>query len=157
MAVLGIASGSHGQMRSVAFRREREATWQELENLIAETDKNGLRSLSADQLARLPHLYPATLSSLSVARSISLDQALTTYLESLVGRAYFVVYGTRQPLRKQMADFFAWKLPSTIRAAKWHILIAFIVTIAGTAAAFQLTLNDMDYYYAFAGVNQQRR
>ncbi len=146
-----------GQMRSVEFRREREATWQELEALIAAADKSGLRSLTADQLARLPHLYRATLSSLSVARSISLDRALTEYLENLVGRAYFVVYGTRQALKKQMADFFLWKLPSTIRRAKWHILIATIVTLAGAIAAFQLTLHDMDYYYAFVGDMAQGR
>ena len=71
---------SGGQMRSVEFRREREATWNELEGLITAADKRGLRSLSAEERARLPHLYRATLSSLSVARSISLDQALTTYL-----------------------------------------------------------------------------
>jgi uncharacterized membrane protein SpoIIM required for sporulation len=146
-----------GMMRSVEFRREREATWNELEALIALADKNGLRSLSADQLARLPHLYRATLSSLSVARSISLDQALVHYLENLVGRAYFVVYGTRQAMRRQIADFFAWKLPSTIRAAKWHILVAFVVMAAGGLAAFKLTLGDMDYYYAFVGEMAQGR
>lgn len=146
-----------GQMRSVEFRREREATWAELEALITAADKNGLRSLTADQLARLPHLYRATLSSLSVARSISLDRALTEYLENLVGRAYFVVYGTRQALRRQLADFFLWKWPSTIRKAKWHILIAFVVTLAGAVAAFQLTLADMDYYYAFVGDMAQGR
>lgn len=146
-----------GEIRSVAFRREREATWSELESLISAADNNGLRSLTADQLARLPHLYRATLSSLSVARSISLDQALTTYLENLVGRAYFVVYGTRQALRRQMADFFLWKLPSTVRKAKWHLLVALIVTGAGFLAAFQLTLADMDHYYAFVGEMAQGR
>ncbi|HLL23876.1 MAG TPA: stage II sporulation protein M [Kofleriaceae bacterium] len=144
-------------MRSVEFRREREATWSELESLIAAADANGLRSLTADQLARLPHLYRATLSSLSVARSISLDRALTEYLENLVGRAYFVVYGTRQPLRKQLARFFLWRWPSTVRRAKWHILVAFVVTLAGGFAAFQLTLGDMDYYYAFVGDMAQGR
>jgi uncharacterized membrane protein SpoIIM required for sporulation len=146
-----------GVMRSVEFRREREVTWNELEALILAADKSGLRSLTADQLARLPHLYRATLSSLSVARSISLDRALTEYLENLVGRAYFVVYGTRQALRRQLADFFLWKWPSTIRKAKWHILVAFIVTVAGAIAAFQLTLGDMDYYYAFVGDMAQGR
>ena len=145
------------KMRSVEFRKERENTWRELEDLIADADKRGLRTLSAEQLARLPHLYRATLSSLSVARSISLDRALTEYLENLVGRAYFVVYGTRQHLRRQLADFFLWKLPSTIRKAKWHILFATIVTAAATIAAYKLTLHDMDYYYAFAGDMAQGR
>lgn len=144
-------------MRSVEFRREREATWRELEELIAEADKRGLRALSAEQLARLPHLYRATLSSLSVARSISLDKALVHYLENLVGRAYFVVYGTRQALRRQLADFFGWRLPATIRAARWHIAVAAIVTIAGALAAYQLTSRDMDFYYTFVGDMAQGR
>ena len=152
-----VAAYKPGTMRSVEFRREREQTWNELEALIEAADKRGLRSLGAEQLARLPHLYRATLSSLSVARSISLDRALVESLENLVGRAYFVVYGTRQALKKQIADFFAWKLPSTIRKAKWHILVAVIVTIAGAIAAFKLTLSDMDYYYAFVGDMAQGR
>lgn len=145
------------QMRSVEFRKEREATWQALEDLIATADKRGLRTLSAEQLARLPHLYRATLSSLSVARSISLDRALTEYLENLVGRAYFVVYGTREHLRRQVADFVRWTLPSTIRRARWHLLAAAVVTIAAAVAAFQLTAADMDYYYVFAGDMAQGR
>ena len=105
-------------MRSVEFRREREATWRELEALIAEADRRGLRRLTAEQLARLPHLYRATLSSLSVARSISLDRALTEYLENLVRRAYFVVYGTREAVGRQLVDFFAYRLPSAVRRAR---------------------------------------
>ena len=144
-------------MKSVEFRRERESTWHELEAMIQFADYKGLRKLGADQLARLPHLYRATLSSLSVARTISLDKALVGYLESLVGRAYFVVYGTRQRLRRQLADFFLWKLPSTIRKAKWHILVAFIITVAGTVAAYSLTRGDADYYYSFVGDMAQGR
>lgn len=145
------------QMRSVEFRREREATWKALEETLATADKRGLRTLSADQLARLPHLYRATLSSLSVARSISLDRALTDYLENLVGRAYFVVYGTRQHLLRQLADFVRWKLPSTVRRAKWHLLVAALVTIAAAIAAYQLTTADTDYYDTFAGEMAQGR
>jgi uncharacterized membrane protein SpoIIM required for sporulation len=144
-------------MKSVAFRRERETTWNELEAIIAFADDKGLRALGADALARLPHLYRATLSSLSVARSISLDRALVDYLESLVGRAYFVVYGTRQHVGRQLADFFAWKLPATVRRAKWHILVALVITIAGVVAAYSLTKHDADYYYSFVGDSAEGR
>ncbi|HEX4450262.1 MAG TPA: stage II sporulation protein M [Kofleriaceae bacterium] len=138
-------------MKSVEFRREREVTWNELEAIIAFADDKGLRALGADALARLPHLYRATLSSLSVARSISLDRALVEYLESLVGRAYFVVYGTRQHVRRQLADFFLWRLPSTVRRAKWHIIVSLLITIAGAVASYSLTKHDADYYYSFVG------
>jgi uncharacterized membrane protein SpoIIM required for sporulation len=152
-----MAIATAAPMRSVEFRREREATWVELERLITAADKRGLRSLGADELARLPHLYRATLSSLSVARSISLDRALTEYLENLVGRAYFVVYGTRQHLRRQLADFFGWRLPAAVRRAKWHILIAALITIAGAVAAYALVRSDSDYYYTFVGDMAQDR
>ncbi len=144
-------------MKSVEFRRERESTWNELEARSPCADDKGLRKLGADALARLPHLYRATLSSLSVARSISLDRALVEYLESLVGRAYFVVYGTRQHMRRQLTDFFLWKLPSTIRKANWHILVAFVITVVGVVAAYALTRSDADYYYSFVGDMAQGR
>ncbi|HUJ63551.1 MAG TPA: stage II sporulation protein M [Kofleriaceae bacterium] len=138
-------------MKSVEFRRERQATWDELEHMLRLADSKGLRALGADQLARLPHLYRATLSSLSVARSISLDRALVEYLESLVGRAYFVVYGTRQHVWRQIGEFLTFRLPDTVRRAKWHILIALVVGAAGTIAAYSLTRSDSDYYYSFVG------
>lgn len=144
-------------MKSVEFRREREGTWHELEAMIKFADDKGLRALGADALARLPHLYRATLSSLSVARAISLDRALVEYLESLVGRAYFVVYGTRQHVSRQLLDFLLWKLPSTIRRAKWHILVAFVITVAGAVAAYSLTSHDAEYYYSFVGDMAQGR
>ena len=143
--------------RSVAFRREREATWRALEDLIAAADRGGVRALTSDQLARLPHLYRATLSSLSVARSISLDQALTAYLENLCGRAYFVVYGARQPLARQLATILGEVVPRTLRAARWHLALAAAAMVIAAIAAFVLTRRDLDYYYAFVGDMAQDR
>jgi uncharacterized membrane protein SpoIIM required for sporulation len=144
-------------MRSVSFRREREASWAELEDLIALADRHGVRSLTASQMARLPHLYRATLSSLSVARSISLDQAVVQYLESLVGRAYFVVYGTRQSLRSQLWDFLAWRWPQAVRD-RWRALSLSIVLMGvGGVVAFLMTRDNMDYYYTFVGDMAQGR
>ncbi len=150
-----IASGR--ELRSVQFRRERESSWFELEQLIEQADKRGLRALTAEELARLPHLYRATLSSLSVARSISLDRALTEYLENLVARAYFVVYGTRESMRRQLRGFFLEQWPRAIRASRWHFAIAALVMTAAALAAYQLTIGDMDYYYVFAGDMAQGR
>ena len=55
-------------LKSLEFRREREAAWVELESLIEQVSKRGMRSLSADEAARLPMLYRSALSALSVAR-----------------------------------------------------------------------------------------
>ncbi len=144
-------------LRSVLFRREREATWRELEELIARADKGGLRALSAAELARLPHLYRATLASLSVARSISLDQALTRYLENLIGRAYFVTYGSRAPLFAQLRQFLVHGWPAAVRR-RWRALaLSALIMILGGITAYVLTRGDLDYYYSFVGGMAQDR
>jgi uncharacterized membrane protein SpoIIM required for sporulation len=157
MSIFPAGAVGHHPMRSVEFRREREAGWQELEDLIALADKDGLRSLSAGQLARLPHLYRATLSSLSVARSISLDQALVQYLESLVGRAYFVVYGTRQHVFSQVWEYLTWRWPAAIRRRWKPILVSVVIMSLGAVVAFLMTRENMDYYYTFIGEMAQGR
>ena len=88
------------RLKSTEFRKEREASWRELERLVDRCERKGIRSLEAAELARLPVLYRATVSSLSVARAISLDRNLVEYLEALSTRAYSSVYGVRRGLRE---------------------------------------------------------
>jgi len=136
-------------LKSVEFRRERQASWVELEVLVDQVSKRGTRSLSAEDAARLPMLYRGTLSALSVARAISLDQNVLAYLESLCGRAYFAVYGTKVPLWISLRTFFWSWLPRAMRSIRWPLLLAAAFMAAGGLAGFFLTLDDMDRYYAF--------
>lgn len=135
--------------RSVQFRREREATWSQLEALLVRVHAKGLDGLTAEELTSLPHLYRATLSSLSVARAISLDRALTDYLESLVARAYVVVYGSRERARTRIWDFVRWRFPTAVRAARWHLVLSLLFTLAGVVVAFAMVRADSDNYYLF--------
>ena len=83
-------------LKSQRFRAEREADWRRLETLLTKAEKRlGAQACSDEELLEMPVLYRQALSSLSVARSISLDQSLIDYLESLCTRAYFFVYGAR--------------------------------------------------------------
>jgi len=136
-------------LKSFEFRRERESTWTELEALLEQVNKRGIKSLSAAQLARLPHLYRATLSSLSVARSISLDRNVVDYLEHLAARAYFTVYGTKRRLRESLAEFFTWRFPAAVRAHRWHIAAAGFVLLIGVLAGYLITLGNPDRFYTF--------
>lgn len=136
-------------LKSYEFRREREASWRELEDLINRVEKNGVKALSAEQLSRLPILYRATLSSLSVARSISLDRNVVDYLESLCGRAYFCVYGTRRQLRDATRDFFGHQFPAAVRRHKWAVLVAAFFMFLGAMTAFLITLDNQDRFYTF--------
>src|SRR5262249_13379010 len=107
-------------LKSSEFRRTREAGWRDLERLIDAAEKRGVRALAPDDLQRLPLLYRAALSSLSVARAIALDRNLLLYLENLSLRAFFVVYGPRSALLEGAMHFLRTDFPAAVRAARLH-------------------------------------
>jgi len=138
-------------LKSAAFRAEREGTWRELEALVDAAERRGVAALAAHDVLRLPALYRGALSSLSVARAISLDRNVVEYLESLAARAYLVVHGTRRHLRQAIADFALRRFPAAVRALRWHLLAAFGLLAAGAATGLALTLSDPERFYAFVG------
>jgi len=137
------------ELRSVVFRRERERTFRELEQLVARYEKGGPRALSVDEVAGLPVLYRAVVSSLSVARAISLDQNLIEYLEHLTARAYVCVYGAKRPPLELIRRFFASGFPRTVRAIRIHLALAAIFLFGGAITAFLLVRDDPELYYSF--------
>ncbi|MEZ4467900.1 MAG: stage II sporulation protein M [bacterium] len=140
---------SDGELRSVQFRREREAAWRELETLVTAVERRGMRALDAADARRLAMLYRGTLSALSVARAISLDRNLVEWLEALCGRAYLCVYSSKRNGGAALAEFFLSWFPQQMRRLRWHLLLAFVFMAAGGLAGFLLTLADMDLFYSF--------
>ena len=136
-------------LKSAAFRAEREASWRELEALVGRVEQGGLAALEPRELARLPALYRAALSSLSVARAISLDRNVLDYLEALSGRAYLAVYGTRRHLREALADFFVRRFPRAVRGHAPHLALAAAILLLGAATGWALTARDAERFYAF--------
>ena len=137
------------KLRSFQFRKERERHWAELEALLEQVDRRGLTGLSADDLHQLPGLYRGALSSLSVARSISLDRNLLNYLEALCARAYVVVYGAKRRLRSLLWGFLTRTFPVELRGMAWELLAAIGLLLLGNAAGFLLTLSEPDRFYSF--------
>jgi len=134
---------------SVQFRRERQDAWKELEGLVDACEKRGIRGLPAAQIARLPVLYRAALSSLGVARSSVLDQGLRQYLESLVARAYLVVYAPKRSLREVVLPFLTAGFPAAVRSIRWHVAASAGVLLLGFAIAFAMVGRDLVDYDLF--------
>ncbi len=138
-----------GLPKSYAFRREREQVWRDLERLVTKAEKQGIRALDVEEIYRLPTLYRATLSSLSVARGISLDRNLLVHLERLSGRAYLSVYGARGNFVDAVAGFLWRDFPAAVRASAWHLLGAGGVLLLGVLAGLFLTLDQPAWFYTF--------
>ncbi|QEL26455.1 stage II sporulation protein M [Bosea sp. F3-2] len=133
-------------MRSAEFRRSREVAWRTLDNLVSRVERKGLSRLSAEELRELPLLYRTAASSLSVARSIALDRNLILYLEGLVLRAFFVVYGPRTGIMEALAGFLKRGFPAAVRKAGWHILLATLAIAAGVIIGFMLVLPNENWF-----------
>lgn len=140
---------SESDLRSLRFRREREASWRALEETITLVEKKGPKALSAQAALALAQNYRAAISSLSVARAISLDLNTRLYLEALCARAFLIVHGVREPLPALVARFLGEDLPAAIRAASRHILLAAFILGLGAVTAYILTINDMEWFSAF--------
>lgn len=136
-------------LKSWRFRAEREADWRRLEALLGKAEGGGAGRLRRDELLELPLLYRQALSSLSVARSISLDQSLVGYLESLCTRAYFIVYGTRTRLPERVARFFLRDWPAAMRSLWRETLVSFVISAVATVIAYVLVRRDADWFYSF--------
>jgi uncharacterized membrane protein SpoIIM required for sporulation len=136
-------------LKSFQFRREREASWRELEEILRKMERRSARALTPQELMRLPTLYRAVLSSLSVARSISLDQGLLAYLENLANRTYFQIYGPRTTLLRVVIDFAMRGFPQAVRSLRWHIALAAFLIALGGFVGYRLYAADTDWYYTF--------
>lgn len=137
------------QLKSRRFREEREADWRRLERLLTRVEGRSASKLSAAELLEAPVLYRQALSSLSVARAISLDQGLIAYLESLCARAYFVVYGPRTSLWARMGRFFGQDWPQAVRGLWRETLAATAIGLLGVVVAMALIAQDADWFNAF--------
>lgn len=135
-------------LRSDRFRLEREADWKRLEAIVARLEKGRLRKVSDEDMLALPGLYRTVASSLSIARETSLDAAALAYLESLVQRAWFVVYGPRSSLWVWIRRFLGGGWSAAVRAIGLDVLIALAVMVAGAAVGWLLASTDTEWYYS---------
>lgn len=145
-------------LRSDRFRLEREGDWRRLEAIVARMERGGLRRIADDDLIALPALYRTAASSLSVARETSLDAATLAYLEALVQRAWFQVYGPRYGFVCWLRGFFLGGWSRAVRALWLDICIALFVMVAGTIVGWLLVAEDEAWYYRLfpAGIGEAR-
>jgi uncharacterized membrane protein SpoIIM required for sporulation len=139
----------NANLKSLRFRQEREADWSELERLVNTYERSGVKGLSDEEMLRAPVLYRSTLSALSVARSTSLDRAVTDYLESLCARGYFFIYGSRATLFEKLTSFFRTDWPLAVHTLWRETAISSALLMVGVVMAFALYAQSTEWYYAF--------
>ncbi|MFZ9394430.1 MAG: stage II sporulation protein M [Erythrobacter sp.] len=135
-------------LRSDRFRLEREAEWLRLDDIVTQMERGSLRRISDEDLLALPALYRTAASSLAVARETSLDAATLGYLEALVQRGWFQVYGPRTGLWGWLRNFVLGGWSSAVREIWLDLCIALAVMVTGALAGWMLVARDSDWFYA---------
>lgn len=136
-------------IRSLRFRKEREAGWKKLEKLLGQVERHGLPNLSFAEADQLAVLYRQAVNSLSLAREISLDKALLDYLDNLCARSYLTVYAPRESVRGLFFRFVRAGGPQAIRRSWVVILVSGLLMAIGAFVGYWLTISDPSWYYAF--------
>jgi uncharacterized membrane protein SpoIIM required for sporulation len=134
-------------LRSDRFRLAREAEWQRLDDILTALEKGRMARIADEDLLALPALYRTAASSLSVARETSLDAAALRYLESLVQRAWFQIYGPRQGFVRWLRGYLGGGWSAAVRGIGKDVLIALAVMVLGTAAGWLLCAGNPDWFY----------
>lgn len=137
------------QLRSARFRLEREPSWRQLEKLVARAEHGGIASFSYNEARDLATTYRQAMNSLSVARDISLDLALLTYLEQLCARAYLVVYAPQESIRGLIARLFTHGIPCAVRRSALPLAVGFLAMWLGAVAGYLLSVQDPGWYFTF--------
>lgn len=137
------------ELKSHSFRKKREDSWKALEKLLYQIEKRGMKSLDHKEITDLPVLYRSTLSSLSVARSTSLDQNLVAYLESLCARAYYIIYGSQTRLSKRISAFFRYDWPEAAKTMWRETVASGLIMLLGAIVGYVLVMNNADWFYSF--------
>lgn len=137
------------QIRSARFRAEREAGWKRLDELVRRAEKRGAKSLGYEEALELASLYRQAMNALSVARAISMDKALLTYLDALCARAYLVVYAPQESLGGLFARLMTRGIPQAVRRSGPALLIGFLAMALGGVLGAVLYDLDRSWFYTF--------
>lgn len=111
----------------------REQSWKQLEALLKQVERRGLRSLQASEIQTLASLYRSVAADLARARTHQVGDLIVRNLQSLATRSYSQIYqGSRQQEWRAIREFYLWGFPAAVQQARGYIALA--VFLFGLAA-----------------------
>jgi uncharacterized membrane protein SpoIIM required for sporulation len=124
-------------MRAQEFVNRRRPEWERLEALLGAAGGRGLRPSDAIALAAL---YRRATSDLARAQRDWPEEAVTRYLNGLVGRGHGTVYRGGGAVLRRLWRFYSQTVPLTYRASGSYVLAAAALTFGSAALTFLATL-----------------
>ncbi|MCU0570024.1 MAG: stage II sporulation protein M, partial [Oculatellaceae cyanobacterium Prado106] len=117
----------------------REQSWKELEALLKQVERRGIRSLKASEIQHLASLYRSVSGDLARARTQQLGNLMIQTLQGLTRRSYSQIYqGSRRQEWGAIVEFVLWGFPEVVRRSRGYIALgAFLLVGAGLLSYWQ--------------------
>ena len=105
----------------------REPDWKQLDALLTQLEKRGLRSLQTQEIKQLASLYRSVSADLARARTnqATIGNTLVHDLQQLTSRGYSQVYqGSRRQEWRSAIDFYRWGFPAVVQQTWVYIAVS---------------------------------
>jgi uncharacterized membrane protein SpoIIM required for sporulation len=136
---------------STKWLQKRRPYWGRVDELVARSEKNGIRALSHHELRELALSYRQTASDLSTIREDPSCQRLTQSLNQLLGRAHNCIYMGRRAQPSRIVAFYRYTFPQVFHETLPYTLVACVVFFALAAAGFTMAIFDPGFQRYFLG------
>ncbi len=121
----------------------REASWRQLETLVTQAEKSGLKSLSGSQVRRMASLYRSVSADLARAKGHSVGNAVVKDLQQLTSRSYSQIYqGSRRQEWQALWDFCRYGFPAAVQESWVYIATATALFALGGLVGWWLAWQD---------------
>lgn len=110
----------------------REQSWQQLEQLLNQAEKTGIRSLTSEQVRQLASLYRSVSADLARAKGYPVGQSLLQDLQRLTSRSYSQIYqGSRRQEWQALVAFYRYGFPAAVQQSWIYIALATLLFAGG--------------------------
>ncbi|HET9028904.1 MAG TPA: stage II sporulation protein M [Candidatus Aquilonibacter sp.] len=136
-------------MTQRTFVDRRSAAWEELDALLAQASRRGVRRLDGEQIERIGVLYRAATSDLAYATGQSYEPRLLEYLNRLVARSHAYVYGAAAATGwERLRIFYTRTFPMEFRRSFAWIVLCTALTVATAVVGYVLVRTNPANAYA---------
>jgi uncharacterized membrane protein SpoIIM required for sporulation len=130
----------------------REPSWRQLDELLQQAEKKGLKSLTSDQARQLASLYRSVAADFARAKTNNIGSSVVKDLQQLTSRAYSQIYqGSRRQEWNALGDFIRYGFPETVRQSTSYIALATGLFLVGSLIGWWYSWHDPSFMTLILG------
>jgi|SRR5215510_2364518 len=138
-------------MISSYWLEKRKSHWVRLEQLLDQTYKHGLKSLTRSELQELGLLYRQAAADLSAVREDPTAQYYARSLNLLLARAHNTIYSGEKSSPFGIFRFYRYSYPAIFRRQLPLVTIAFALFALGALVGLFLSVTNPDFIRSYLG------